>query len=111
MSEYHTEGFVKTVSKDEKGVKFTVEASSPYLFESRSKNEDGSAKRKILLVAGGESNVRIYSESVEFKMEDCELAALLIAKANHMKVRLIVDGKEARCNYKKILEVYKLKML
>jgi len=93
MSEYHTEGFVKTVSKDGEGVKFTIEAAAPYLFESKEKSADGSAKRKILLVADGESNVSIYSESIEFKMKDCEFAALLIAKANHMKVRFSVDEK------------------
>ena len=111
MSEYHTEGFVKIVSKEGKGVEFTVEASAPYLFESEEKREDGSAKRKILLVAEGESNVRIYSETVEFRMEDCEFAALLIAKANHMKVRITVDGRVARRNYSKVLDVYKFKML
>jgi hypothetical protein len=87
MSEYHTEGFVKTVSKDGRGVKFTVEAATPYLFESKEK-EDGLVRRKILLVREDGSCVRICAESVTFKIDDFELTAILIAKANHMKVRL-----------------------
>ena len=93
MSEYHTEGFVKTVSKDEKGVKFTVEAVSPYLFESKEKKVDNSSNRKFLLVTDDECNARIYSESVEFKAENFEFSAFLIVKANHMKVRFGVDEK------------------
>jgi len=93
MSEYHTEGFVKTVSKDGEGVKFTIEAAAPYLFESKEKNADGSAKRKILFVTDDEVSAKIYAESVGFKIDDFDLTALLIAKANHMKVRLCVDEK------------------
>ena len=93
MSEYHTEGFVKTVSKDGEGVKFTIEAVASYLFESKEKSVDGSAKRKILLVTDDEGRAKIYAESVGFKIDDFELTALLIAKANHMKVRLSVDEK------------------
>ena len=90
MSEYHTEGFVKTVSKGGEGERFTVEAASPYLFESMEKNADGSAKRKILLVSDDESSARIYAESVEFKMQSVDFASLLVIKANHMKVQLAV---------------------
>lgn len=93
MSEYHTEGFVKTVSKGGEGVRFTVEAASPYLFESREKKEDGSARRKILFMTDDEVGARIYAESVAFKVPKGEFTALLIAKANHMKVRLSVDEK------------------
>ena len=91
MSEYHTEGFVKTVSKDGKGVKFTVEVAAPYLYESKEKKEDGAARRKILLVIDDERTARIHTESVGFQINDLEFTALLIAKANHMKVRLSVD--------------------
>lgn len=91
MSEYHTERFVKTVSKDRKGVKFIVEAVSPYLFESREKKEDGSSRRKMLFVAGDVGSARIHGENVEFKMMNVDFASLLIVKANHMKVKLFVD--------------------
>ena len=96
MSEYHTEGFVKTVSKDEKGVKFTVEAVSPYLFESKEKKVDGLAKRKMLLVTDEENGVRICDESVEFEMRSVDFASLLVVKANHMKVKLLVELEDGK---------------
>lgn len=108
MSEYHTEGFVKTVSKDRKGVKFTVEAVSPYLFESREKKEDGSVGRKMLLMSEDEASARIYAESAAFNVTKNEFIALLISKANHMKVRLSVDEKAIE---KMPLVVSKLELL
>ncbi len=93
MSEYHTEGFVKTVSTDVKEVRISIEAASTYLFESKEKNEDGSSRRRILLVTDDEDNAKIYVENIAFKLKKNELTALLIAKANHMKVRLSVDEK------------------
>ena len=108
---YHVEGFVKVVSKDEKGVKFSLEAVAPYLFESKEKKLDGSIKRKILLVADDESQARIYAESVEFKIGKNEFTALLIAKASHMKVRLTVNGKDREQNKENPLVVSKLEML
>ena len=96
MSEYHTEGFVKTVSKDEEGVSFKLEPVAPYLFEATEKKEDGLAKRKILLVTDDESSARICAESVEFKMQSVDFSSLLVIKANHMKVKLFVELEDGK---------------
>ena len=93
MSEYHTEGFVRTVTVDGDDVKFTIEVAAPYLFVSKEKTADDSVRRKTLLVAGDKGEARIYAETVEFSMAKTDFIALLIAKANHMKMRLTIDEK------------------
>ena len=94
MSSYHTEGFVKTVTKTDDGVKFTIEVAAPYLFESKEKKESDSTTQKMLLVADNESNAKIYAANKEFEMADAEMTTLLIAKSNHMKIRLFVTIKK-----------------
>jgi len=93
MSEYHTEGFIKTVSSDGEDVKFTIEVVAPYLFEVKDKSTE--PKRKMLIVSKDERNAKLYDESKEFKMTKMELTAMLIAKANHMKVRLSITHLKA----------------
>ena len=105
---YTTEGYVKNITKASTGLNFTLEAVAPYLFESKEKKDDGSVKRKILLVTDDETDARIYTESLMFKVTKNELAALLIAKANRMKMRLTVGEKEIE---QTPLVVNKLEML
>lgn len=116
MSDYTTEGFIKTVKIAGSAVTFTIEPSEPYVFESRAANES-AATRKILLVADSDAQAKIVGADAEFSMGDentvkvnsdenatkadsdknttkVDYTALLIAKANRMKVRLGIVGKE-----------------
>ena len=97
MSDYKTEGFIKTVKIEGSSVTFTIEPSEPYVFESRAANES-TAMRKILLVAD-DAQAKIVGADCEFNMSNkrtikVDYTALLIIKANRMKVRLGIVGKE-----------------
>ena len=92
MSEYHTEGFVKTITKIGKSGSFTIEVSAPYLFESKERGEDGltKPKNKILFVAKTGSTACMIDAAQEFKMANLDFTSLLIVKANRLKVRLSI---------------------
>ena len=77
MSMFHTEGYIKMVtqSEGEKSVSFKIEASAPYFFEIKEDDE----------------GARIVSHNHTFKMTNTDFTALLIAKANHMNLRVSID--------------------
>ena len=103
MSEYHVEGFVKTITKSGKSGSFTIEVSAPYLFESKEMGEDGltKLKNKILFVAKTGRTACMIDATQEFKMANLDFTSLLIAKANRLKVRLsIMIDKSAKENLK-----------
>ena len=123
MSDYTTEGFIKTVKIAGSAVAFTIEPSEPYVFESRAANES-AATRKILLVAD-DVRAKIVGADCEFNMGDksapkvdsdkntikAAYTALLIAKANRMKVRLTVEGENIFPKEKRISAVKQLDVL
>lgn len=94
MSGYKTEGYIKTIKVAGSGVTFTIDAAEPYVFESKD-NKEAVPTRKILLVADAGGEAKIVVADSEFKIGNKKAAkfdctALLIAKANRMKVRLTV---------------------
>ena len=94
MSGYKTEGYIKTIKVAGSGVTFTIDAAEPYVFESRV-DKDAASTRKILLVADADAHAKIVCADSEFKIGNKKAAkfdctALLIAKANRMKLRLTV---------------------
>lgn len=92
MSECRCEGFIKEVrvTKDGK-VTFTFEPVAPYLFEKKS--EDGKTEWCLLFVDDNLHNAEIVKPTHEFVPPGpSDLNTLLIAKANHMKVRLVVNS-------------------
>ena len=91
MSTYHTEGFIKMVSKGKDGVVFTIEATAPYLFESKCDSKESTVKRKVLLVCENEETALIKDECVRFLSTSIDLTSLLIAKANHLKVLITIE--------------------
>ena len=91
MSKYQCEGFIKEVKIEKEGVSFTLEPAAPYLFEK--KEEDGKTKKLLLFVDDSKTpnEAKIYDDNQRFSVpsKKCDLSAMLIAKANHMKVRVI----------------------
>ena len=94
MSAYQCEGFIKEVRIEKDGkVSFTLEPAAPYLFEK--KESDGKTKKLLLFVDDpqnpGSAKIKGDKEEPWFSapMEKGDLSAMLIAKANHMKVRVI----------------------
>ena len=94
MSAYQCEGFVKEVKIANDGeVAFTFEPAAPYLFEK--KEADGKTKKLLLFVDDPQKPdiAKIIGDKEETwfsaPVEKCDLSAMLIAKANHMKVRVI----------------------
>jgi len=93
MSTYHCEGFVKEIEvvKD-KGVSFTLDPAAPYLFEKQA--DDVKTKRCLLLVDDSKNpaEARVWDINNKFAPpKPSDLNTLLIAKANHMKVRVKVS--------------------
>ncbi len=94
MSVYYTEGYIKTLSKGYRGITFTLEATAPYLFEIKETGKEVPAKRKVLLVDDENNIVRIEEAGAKFTMPKAiDFIGLLIAKTNHIKVRLTADPK------------------
>ena len=98
MSTYYCEGFVKEVaspsadSKNKDEVLFKLEPVAPYMFEK--KTDDGKAKKLLLLVDDLKTPIeaRICDDDQEFLAPPkCDFSAMLIAKANKLKVRLTAD--------------------
>lgn len=93
MSAYQCEGFVKEVKIVKEGVSFTLEPAAPYLFEK--KEEDGKTKKLLLFVDDPQKPdiAKIIGDKEETwfsaPLEKVDLSAILIAKANHMKVRVM----------------------
>ena len=96
MSTYQCEGFIKEVKIANDGkVSFTLEPAAPYLFEK--KEADGKTKKLLLfvddpkkpdsakIVGGKDKEETCFSAP----LEKCDFSAMLIAKANHMKVKVI----------------------
>ncbi len=93
MSMYHCEGFVKEVKIDKDGkVTFTLDPAAPYIFEK--KRDDGKAKRCMLLLEASKTSnkARILDGDDDPKFSvpsGCSFSAMVIVKANHLKVRVI----------------------
>lgn len=101
MGTYQCEGFIKEIQITKEGVTFTLEPVAPYLFEKKS--EDGKTKKLLLLVGDSKkpkvaktNNAKINEakildgdENPKFSTSNgCCLSAILIAKANHLRVRI-----------------------
>ena len=99
MNEYHVEGFVKTITRSVSELVFTIEPSSPYLLVLSKVASDAKSQQRLLLVKGKMKDLHKYDamlswvvkEDVSFQMMSVDFNALLVAKANHMKVRLTVS--------------------
>lgn len=89
MSAYQCEGFIKEVKIEKEGVSFTLEPAAPYLFEK--KEADGKTKKLLLFVDDTKTpnEAKIYDDAQQFSAPPkCDLSAMLIAKANHLKIRV-----------------------
>lgn len=92
---YCCEGFIKEVKIAEGGVTFTLEPAVPYLFEK--KEDDGKTKKLLLLVDDSKTphEARILDGDKEPRFSvsfaKCDLSAMLIAKANRLKIRVKSD--------------------
>ena len=106
MNEYHTEGFVKTITRSTTELVFTIVPTPPYLLIF-DKEGDEKSVRRILLVKGEKVDVHkhedrpslVVVENVTFQAIGTDYSALLVAKANHMKIHLtmsIEDGDNAK---------------
>ena len=100
MSTYQCEGFIKEVKIANDGkVSFTLEPAAPYLFEK--KEEDGKTKKLLLFVDDPQKldSAKIVGDKDKKEtwfsapLEKGDLSAMLIAKANHMKVRVASELK------------------
>ena len=94
MSTYHCEGFIKEVKIGNDGkVTFTLEPVAPYIFE---KKEEGGKTKKLLLFVDDPQmpdSARIVGDKEEALFsapsKKCDLSAILVAKANRLKVRVM----------------------
>ena len=100
---YVCEGFIKEVKIQQNGVTFTLEPAAPYLFEK--KEEDGRTKKLLLFVDNRKNpnSAKIVGDNGEtwfsVPSEKCDLSAMLVAKANHLRVRVVSSlelGKESK---------------
>ncbi len=94
MSEYCIEGMLKEITVVDEKVAFRLEPVAPYIFEK--KRDDDSTERCLLLVDNREnpSVARVVKTDRWFAAPaPLDFHSLLIAKANHMKVRLNTDEK------------------
>ena len=115
MSDYKTEGFIKTVKIADSSVTVTIEPSEPYVFESKAANESVTTP-KILLVADTDAQAKIVGADCAFNMGNTktpkvDYTALLIAKANRMKVRLTMEENNILSQEKRISSVIHLEVL
>ena len=89
---YVCEGFIKTVEDKGGDVSFTLDPVAPYFFE---KKEEGGRTKKLLLFVDNQMNpceARVLDGDEEPKFvapSKCDLSALLIARANRLKIRVI----------------------
>lgn len=98
MSEYYTEGFVKRITRTFTELTFTLEPTSPYLVAFDKEGGEKKSDRRILFMnekddaLKGSSEVAslLIKEDVSFQSIVSDYNALLIAKANRMKLRLTV---------------------
>ena len=100
MSMWLTEGFVKTVSRKSKNtneiVSITIDAVPPYLFVLNKQKDDGKPLRFLILTEGGLSDNKMNTSKIvkedgyKFLVGNVDFAAMLIAKANHLRMRLLL---------------------
>ena len=86
---YQCEGLIKEVKVSDGKVVFTLEPMEPYLFEA--KTDEGKSKRHLLFVDNPEApkDTKVLDSEVEFSApRECDLSAIIIAKANRLKVRI-----------------------
>lgn len=96
MSTYQCEGFIKEVKIANDGkVSFTLEPTAPYLFEK--KESDGKVKKLLLFVDNPQKpdSAKIVGDKEESwfsaPLDKGDLSAMLIAKANRLKVRVVAE--------------------
>ena len=108
---FHTEGFIKTLLKEGNATSLRIEAVSPYLFEIKDDNKESLVRRRMLLLDESGEIVHIKDENHLFVIDQSDFPNMLIAKANHMKVRLTVRGNEKNGDLRKPLQVTKFEVL
>ena len=95
MSNYYTEGTIKNIAVEGKDVTFTLEPTSPYVFEE--KNDDGSTERHLLFIEeiddSSKNKAPLMAKIIDAKCKFKALASscfhsLIIAKANRMRVKI-----------------------
>ena len=93
MSTFLTEGLIKEVAiQDGTKVTFKLEPVAPYIFEN--KKDDGSTERCLLFVNDDKnpSAAKIITAGYEFVApKPADFHSLIIAKANRMRVKILVD--------------------
>ena len=97
MNNYYTEGVIRNVTIEGNNVSFTLEPTSPYVFEK--KNDDGSTERYLLFIEevdySSKNNAPLPAKIIDAK---CKFKALnsscfhplIIAKANRMRMKIKV---------------------
>ena len=96
---YVCEGFIKTVGVKGGKVTFTLEPAAPYLFEK--KEADGKVKKLLLFVDDPQKpdSAKIVGDKdkdgtwFSAPSKKCDLSAMLIAKANRLKVMVASELK------------------
>lgn len=95
MNNYYTEGTIKNVTVEGNDVTFTLEPTSPYVFEE--KNDDGSTERHLLFIEeiddSSKNKAPLMAKIIDAKCKFKALASscfhsLIIAKANRMRVKI-----------------------
>ena len=110
---YYTEALIKEVAAagvDQ--VSFKLEPPSPYVFEKR--KNDGTTKRCLLFVDEIQNpcEAKIVSADQDFTAPNpVDFHALLIAKANRMKMRVTIDMKWLGNNEEFPLTASKLELM
>ena len=113
MSVYQCEGYIKEVKITKDDVIFTLEPTAPYLFEN--KKDDGSTERCLLFVDNDKnpSAAKIITAGYEFVApKPADFHSLIIAKANRLKVRIIIcdDSIDINANEKQPLSISKFEI-
>ena len=97
MNNYYTEGTIKNVIVVGEDVIFTLEPTTPYVFEK--KNDDGSTERYLLFVEeiddSSKNKAPLMAKIIDAKCKFKALGSscfhsLIIAKANRMRMKIKV---------------------
>ena len=108
---FHTEGFIKALSKEGNAASFRIETVPPYLFEIKDDNKESLVRRRMLLLDESGEIAHIKDENHPFVIDQSDFTNMLIAKANHMKIRFTVSGDAKNCDSNKPLCIMKFEVL
>lgn len=112
MSNYYTEGVIRNVTIEGNNVSFTLEPTSPYVFEK--KNDDGLTERHRLFVEEIDDSsknkapltAKIIDAKCKFKaLNSSCFHSLIIAKANRMRVKIKSKFRNDNSNFLSVAQI------